>query len=751
MGELNSVIKSIKVSLEKTSRYNNLSMRNELLAVSEAIENSAQEIITLVKSDIFTDRFTTAPTDFYQMASAEIDAGYSQMYESLLPTISALLQARITRAEKALYTSVGVALLLFMIVAYLAVGFYHATIGSIQVLTRSARGFASGNTEERVCLDTHDELKEVETCFNEMADGFSAMLKVHRADEMRLRAIIETSLEAVVQMDEEGIITGWNMQAVAIFGWSKEEAIGQELRKLIIPPQYREAHVQGLKHFLATGQRHHLNSRVELIGLHRDGHEFPIELAVTTIKVAGSHEFSGFIRNISDRKEAEDLIWKQANFDTLTKLPNRRMFLDRLELEIKKAHRAGLIMALLFIDLDNFKEINDTLGHDMGDLLLEEAARRISGCVRESDTVARLGGDEFTVILSELDDVNNIDRITECILSGLSQPIQLQQEEIYVSASVGITLYPEDATNVEELLKNADQAMYAAKNAGRNRFSYFTQSMQEAAQIKLQLTRDLRDAVSTMNFKVVYQPIVNLRTGRIEKAEALIRWQHPEQGLISPAQFIPLAEESGLIIEIGDWIFREVARQLKHFMSLHNNFSLRISVNMSPVQFRDAGDSVIKTWFDYLHELGLPEHSIIIEITEGLLLDASDAIIDKLRAFHDAGIQIALDDFGTGYSSLSYLKKFEIDYLKIDQSFVRDLTADPSDMALSEAIIIMAHKLGLEVIAEGIETEAQRRFLTGADCDYGQGYLFARPLPADEFEQMLKDNLSKPDAVHFSV
>jgi predicted signal transduction protein with EAL and GGDEF domain len=387
----------------------------------------------------------------------------------------------------------------------------------------------------------------------------------------------------------------------------------------------------------------------------------------------------------------------------------------------------------------------------MGDLLLEEAARRISGCVRESDTVARLGGDEFTVILSELGDVNNIDRITECILSGLSQPIQLQQEEIYVSASVGITLYPEDATNVEELLKNADQAMYTAKNAGRNRFSYFTQSMQEAAQIKLQLTRDLRIAVSTMDFKVVYQPIVNLRTGRIEKAEALIRWQHPEQGLISPAQFIPLAEETGLIIEIGDWIFREVARQLKHFMSLHNNFSLKISVNMSPVQFRNAGDSVIKTWFDYLHELGLPEHSIIIEITEGLLLDASDAIIDKLRAFHDAGIQISLDDFGTGYSSLSYLKKFEIDYLKIDQSFVRDLTADPSDMALSEAIIIMAHKLGLEVIAEGIETEAQRRFLTGADCDYGQGYLFARPLPADEFEQMLKDNLSKPDAVHFSV
>jgi diguanylate cyclase (GGDEF)-like protein/PAS domain S-box-containing protein len=750
MGELNSAVSSLTVNLGKTARYNP-SMWNELRAASEAIEYSAQEITSLVKSDIFTGRFTTAPTDFYQMASAEIDTGYSQMYELLLPATRVLLQARIARAEKALYTSVGVALLLFMIVAYLAVGFYYATISSIESLTLGVRIFAGGNADKRIHLDTRDELKQVGSCFNEMADGFNAMLNVHREDEMRLRAIIETALDAIVQMDEEGIITGWNMRATATFGWSREEAIGQKLHQLIVPTQYRKAHVQGLKRFLASGRRHHLSTRVELTGLHRDGHEFPIELAVTSVKVADRHEFSGFISDISERKKAEDMIWKQANFDTLTKLPNRRMFLDRLKLETKKAHRAGLIMALLFIDMDNFKEVNDTLGHDMGDLLLVEAAQRISDCVRESDTVARLGGDEFTVILSELDDISNIDRITGNILQKLAQTFLLQQEKVYLSASIGITLYPEDATNVEELLKSADQAMYAAKDAGRNRFSYFTPSMQEMAQTRLQLARDLRIAVSAGQFTIHYQPILNLSTGRIEKAEALVRWQHPEQGLISPARFIPVAEETGLIVEIGDWVFREATRQLKHWMSLNSNLSLRISVNMSPVQFRNAAGSVIKTWFDYLQTLGLPEHSVILEITEGLLLDTSAAITDKLRAFHDAGIQISIDDFGTGYSSLSYLKKFEIDYLKIDQSFVRDLTTDPSDMALSEAIIIMAHKLDLEVVAEGVETEAQHRLLAGADCDYGQGYLFAKPLQAEEFEQALKDNLSKLDELNVSV
>jgi len=552
----------------------------------------------------------------------------------------------------------------------------------------------------------------------------------------RLQAVIETALDAVVQMDAAGIITGWNAQAEKIFGWSREEAVGRMMSETIIPLQYREAHVQGMKRFLATGEGAILNSRIELSALHRDGHEFPVELSITPVKVADKYEFSGFIRDITDRKKAEDQIWKQANFDTLTGLPNRHMFYDRLALEIKKAGRTSLTMALLYIDLDHFKEINDTLGHSMGDKMLVETTRRISACVRETDTVARLGGDEFIIILTELNEAGRVDVLAQNILRELAEPFRLESEVVYVSASIGITLYPHDATGVEELIKSADQAMYAAKGAGRNRFSYFTQSMQQTAQARLRLANELRGALDASQFMVYYQPIMELATGRIHKAEALIRWQHPVRGFVSPADFIPLAEETGLIVEIGNWVFGEAAHQTKRCRALFDP-EFQISVNMSPIQFQGTG-SPCQAWPVYLQELGIPGQSLVIEITEGLLLKEETGVKDKLLRFHDAGIQISLDDFGTGYSSLSYLQKFDIDYLKIDQSFTRGLEPGSSNMALSEAIITMAHKLGMKVIAEGVETEVQRTLLAAAGCDYGQGYLFSRPVPAEKFEALLK-------------
>ncbi|MDD5181008.1 MAG: PAS domain S-box protein [Gallionellaceae bacterium] len=567
------------------------------------------------------------------------------------------------------------------------------------------------------------------------ADRNQTLLEAHQESETRLRAIIDTALNAVVQMNAEGIITGWNSQAEKIFGWTREEALGRVLHETIIPPQYREAHVHGLKRFLACGEGSLLNSQTEMAALHRDGHEFPVELSITSINTADGCEFNAFIQDITQRKESENLIWKQANYDTLTGLPNRRMLHDRLTQEIKKAHRADLKMALLFIDLDRFKEVNDTLGHNMGDLLLVEAARRIGDCVREADTVARLGGDEFIIILSELEDASSIERVAESILQKMAEPFQLGNEVAYVSASMGITLYPDDATEVEDLLKDADQAMYVAKNAGRNRLSYFTPALEQAAQTRLHLLNDLRGALAGNQFRVYYQPIVELATGRIHKAEALIRWQHPVRGMVSPAQFIPLAEETGLIVKIGDWVFREAARQARHWRARHDPM-FQISVNKSPTQFRQSGKAH-EVWLDYLRELGLPGQSITIEITEGLLLDAESNVTDRLFEFRDAGMQVSIDDFGTGYSSLSYLKKFDIDYLKIDQSFVRDLATDPNDMALAEAIIVMAHKLGLKVIAEGVETEQQRGLLAAAGCDYAQGYLYSRPVPAEEFEVLL--------------
>ncbi|MEZ0316447.1 MAG: EAL domain-containing protein, partial [Methylophilaceae bacterium] len=403
----------------------------------------------------------------------------------------------------------------------------------------------------------------------------------------------------------------------------------------------------------------------------------------------------GIHTDISFLKRSEEAIWQHANFDSLTGLPNRRMFYDRLEQEIKKAHRSDLSLALIFLDLDRFKEVNDTLGHDQGDMLLQEAAKRLIGCVRESDTVARLGGDEFIIILGELDDAGVVERIAQKVLIGLTEPFKLENEIAYVSASLGVTFYPGDAKKIDDLMKNVDQAMYAAKNLGGNRYSYFTPSMQESAQARMQMANDLRAAIATEQLWLVYQPIVELKTGDISKAEALVRWEHPTRGLVSPAEFIPVAEDTGLIIEIGEWVFHGAVDQV-HYWRETINRDFQISINKSPAQFYSEAKTH-NSWFDYVRELGLSGQSVVVEITEGLLLDANEHVTDRLLEFRDAGIQVSLDDFGTGYSSLSYLKKFDIDYLKIDKSFVANLADGSDDLALCEAIIMMAHKLGIKV------------------------------------------------------
>ncbi len=448
------------------------------------------------------------------------------------------------------------------------------------------------------------------------------------------------------------------------------------------------------------------------------------------------------LHDITEKKVAAELVWRKANFDTLTSLPNRQLFYDRLQLLLKQAERADSKVALLFIDLDHFKEVNDTLGHDKGDILLKHAAERLLGCLRESDTVARLGGDEFTVILGEIEQQADVERVTRNILERLAEPYLLGNETVYVSASVGITLYPDDGLGAEDLLKNADQAMYAAKDAGRNAFSWFTSDMQQGAQQRRLLAQDLRTALLVGQFEVYYQPIVDLVSRRIVKAEALLRWHHPERGMVPPSLFIPIAEEMGLINEIGDWVFRQAAQMLhrwRHLPVSADVGGMQISVNKSPRQFLTGKTDV--SWIDYLRELGLEADSIVIEITEGLLLDDRPEIADKLLNFHRQGVQIALDDFGTGYSAMSYLQKFDIDYLKIDQSFVRNLVASPGDLAIAEAIIAMAHKLGMKAIAEGIETVQQCDLLAAAGCDFGQGYLFSRPVPAAAFEALLENGL----------
>ncbi|HZV98267.1 MAG TPA: EAL domain-containing protein [Methylophilaceae bacterium] len=443
---------------------------------------------------------------------------------------------------------------------------------------------------------------------------------------------------------------------------------------------------------------------------------------------------SGTKTDISERKEADEQIWHYANFDPLTGLPNRRLFRDRLDHEVKKAHRNRQSLCLMFIDLDRFKEVNDSLGHNAGDQLLIQSALRIKGCIRDTDTVARLGGDEFTVILAELDHLNDIEIITQKILDALSKPYSLGRNKVYLSASIGLTIYPDDALTTEELIRKADQAMYAAKNAGKNQFSYFTKSMDQEAHTRMRLVNDLRHALVDGQLEVYFQPVVELKNRCIAKAEALIRWHHPELGEIEPCVFIPLAEESGLIDEIGGWVFKEAAVYSKKWRGLIGR-NIQIGVNKSPIQFLSKkGD---EDWRAYLAKHKLPTKSISVEITEGLLLHASDKVINRLLEYKDAGIQVALDDFGTGYSSMAYLKKFDIDYLKIDRSFITDITTETTNQTIAESMILMAHKLGLKVIAEGIETDEQEALLKEAGCDFGQGYFYSKALPVQEFEYLL--------------
>jgi diguanylate cyclase (GGDEF)-like protein len=439
------------------------------------------------------------------------------------------------------------------------------------------------------------------------------------------------------------------------------------------------------------------------------------------------------VTDLTESRSSHELIWQQANFDGLTGLPNRLMFLDRLKLETRKADRTDAFLALLFIDLDHFKDINDRLGHGAGDQVLVEASRRIASCVRGTDMLARLGGDEFTVILSGLDHIGSVERIARDMLALLALPFALEGEQAWLSASIGIALYPPDARDLNALVERADQAMYAAKNQGRNRFSYFTPDLQQAAQARQNIAAEMRAGLAAGQFEIAYQPIVSLHTGEVLMAEALLRWRHPVRGLLRPAEFIPSAESNGLIVEIGDWVFRETARQLRQWQASISP-AFKVCVNKSPVQFRHDAD-VYQRWRDYLSELGVAHNSIIIEINESVLLEGAGQVLERLGQYRAMGLQLALDDFGTGYSSLSHLKRFDIDFVKIDQSFIATLEDDDGgDLALCEAIIAMAHKLGLKVVAEGVETQVQRALLVDAGCDYAQGYIFAHPMPADDFE-----------------
>jgi diguanylate cyclase (GGDEF)-like protein len=453
---------------------------------------------------------------------------------------------------------------------------------------------------------------------------------------------------------------------------------------------------------------------------------------------------TGTARNVSELNASREKIHRNAYYDSLTELPNRRLFHDRLAQDVRHAARTGNALALLFIDLDFFKEVNDRAGHAAGDQLLQECARRIAACVRGTDTVARIGGDEFTVILNEVNNIFHVEILAQEILDALARPFSIGGQEVYISASIGVTLYPQDAATPADLVRNADQAMYEAKHAGRNRFSFFTIEMRNSAWARLKIIDELRHALARHQLEVYYQPIVDLSSEAIVKAEALVRWHHPQHGLVLPGEFIGLAEEAGLIDEIGAWVLGEAAARAHQWSALIGA-PFQVSVNKSPVEFTSR--TITKNWDAELALLGRAGEQIAVEITEGVLLADSPGVMERLGQMQHAGVQFSIDDFGIGYSSMAYLKKFKVDYLKIDQSFVKDMLTNLFSSVFAETIVLMAHKLGLKVIAEGVETAEQRDRLKMMGCDYAQGFLFSHATSFGEFERLLgarKVNAASP-------
>lgn len=551
-------------------------------------------------------------------------------------------------------------------------------------------------------------------------------------DSMRLAtAIYQFGNEAIMVTDENNLIMAVNPAFTRITGYELADVIGKD-PNIFQSGRHKKAFYQKMWQKLLSED----HWQGEIWDMHKNGSIQAKWLNISVIRQSDERIYCYVAQfsDITEKKRLDELYLAQANYDELTRLPNRNLFKYQLNKEIRKSRRNGSLLSLLFLDLDHFKDINDTLGHAIGDKLLKEVSLRITKCVRETDTVARLGGDEFAVILPDVSR-SRIETIAQNIIQILNEPFILDQNQVeqYISTSIGIVLYPQDGVDIESLMKHADQAMYKAKLEGRGRFCYFTRSMQYEAFEKMILTHHLRNALGNNELQVYYQPILDLFCKRIIKAEALLRWKHPERGMIEPSIFIPLAEESGLIQEIGEWVFQQVCFDIKRW---HNAFGylIQVSVNVSPIQFKYFSNH---SWSASLAQLGLPGNSINVEITEGLLLKDASNVKDRLLEYRNAGIEVSIDDFGTGFSSLSYLKKFDIDYLKIDRSFISNLINNETDRALVEAIIVMAHKLDINTIAEGVETLEQQDLLIQFGCDYAQGFYYSEAISMEEFEKLL--------------
>ncbi len=561
-------------------------------------------------------------------------------------------------------------------------------------------------------------------------------LTQQRQMEERLRlsaSVFENTSEGVVISDTQGTVVEVNSAFTEILGYGHDEVIGQNPR-MWKSDRHDESFYRDFWNSLMTVGRW----RGEIWNRRKDGSVFPEWLSISQVVDSEGKltHFIGVFTDISHLKESQKQLDHLAHHDALTDLPNRLLYVERLTQAIKHAGRQKKQLAIIFIDLDRFKNINDSLGHPAGDQLLCKVAERLEDVVREDDTVARISGDEFVLLLEDIGGSNNAAHVAQKVMRIFESSFQLEGREVQTSASLGISLYPQDGDDAATLLRNADAAMYRAKDEGRNNYEFYTEELTRNAFERVLLENSLRQALDQQQFQLYYQPQVDIFTGEIIGAEVLIRWQHPDQGMVSPAKFIPIAEECGLILAIGEWVLREACEQGKRWLDQDIHFG-QLAVNVSGVQIKDS--ALVEQVSTIINECEFPASCLELEITEGFIMQQAQFAISQLEGLRQLGLTLAIDDFGTGYSSLSYLKQLPIQKLKIDQSFIRDIPDDLDDMAISNAVIALGDSLDLKVIAEGVETKEQASFLKKAGCSQGQGFLYSRPVPAEDFEKLLTE------------
>lgn len=598
---------------------------------------------------------------------------------------------------------------------------------------------SSGDLQYRTHITGNDEFSHLGTQFNQMAGNLDTAQQGIRQRNAHIRGIFNTVNEGIITMHDWGQIININPAVEKMFGYTNKQ-----LRALYFTDLLSETDRIKYENYIRLYSENNMveilgRGPYELKGLHKDGREFPIEVSINEMEATSEKSFVGVIRDITQRKEQQQQLQRMANFDMLTGLPNRNLFKDRLHQSMQFALRKEWLLAVIYLDLDMFKRINDTLGRAAGDELLKNVAKRLQDCLRASDTVARLGGDEFSILIEDVRYIGQVVLVVKQIIETMNKPFNINKHEIFVTASIGITIYPFENEGADTLLQAANIAMYKAKELGRNGYQFYSVDMDKFALERLNMESRLRQALKNNEFILHYQPQVDLKSGKITGVEALLRWEQPGKGLIPPFRFLPLLEETGLIIPVGEKILKMACNQTRLWQEMGFD-NIKMSVNLSARQFDD--EQLVGKIIDILDKANIDSRCIELEVTESAIMQDAAISQDKLHALASNGFSIAIDDFGTGYSSLAYLKEFPVDTLKIDRSFVKDLEHNNNDHAIAHAIVSLAQALNLSVVAEGVENELQLNILAQLNCDIIQGYYFSKPLSSGDMTQVLQADLS---------